>query len=130
MATAHHASQLVATMPTRVGLLADITEAIKSAGVNITSISAYERDGQAKFLLVTDNNAKAREALGRLNAEVRENDVVLVELENRIGTLAEATKKLAEAGINIEYTYGTTGPGDKAWLVFKTADGMKTIGLL
>jgi hypothetical protein len=129
MATAHHAQQLVATLPTRVGLLADVTDAIRSAGVNITAISGYERDGQAKFLLVTDDNAKAAEALGRLNAEVREKDVVLVELNNRVGSLADAAKKLAEADINIEYAYGTTGPGDKAWLVFKTADDTKTLGL-
>jgi len=129
MATARQAKQLVATMPTRVGLLADITDAIRAAGVNISAVSAYERDGQAKFLLVTDDNAKTAEALGRLNADVHEKDVVLVELENRVGALADAAKKIAEATINIEYSYGTTGPGDKAWLVFKTSDDVKTIGL-
>jgi hypothetical protein len=129
MATARHSKQLVATLPTRVGLLADVTDAIQSAGVNITAISAYERDGQGKFLMVTDDNAKAGEALGRLNAEVREKDVVLVELDNQVGTLAEAAKKLAEADINVEYTYGTTGPSNKAWLVVKTADDMKAIDL-
>jgi hypothetical protein len=46
-----------------------------------------------------------------------------------VGALRETAKKLAEAGVNIEYTYGTTGPGDKAWLVFKTADDAKALGL-
>ena len=129
MAQVRRAKQLVATMPTRVGLLADISEAIRSAGVNITAISGYEREGQAKFLLVTDDSAKAAEALGRMAADVREKDVVLVELDNRVGALADAAKKISEAGINVEYTYGTTGPGDKAWLVFKTADDAKVLGL-
>ena len=129
MATAHRASQIVATMPTRVGLLADITDAVKSAGVSITAISGYERDGKAKFLLVTDDNAKAAEAVRKLNADVREKEVLLVEFENKVGALHEAARKLAEASVNIEYTYGTTGPGDKAWLVFKTADDAKALGL-
>jgi hypothetical protein len=129
MATAHQAKQLVATIPTRVGLLADITDAIQSAGVNITAISAYERDGQAKFLLVTEDNAKTSEALGRLNADVREKEVLLVELADEVGALREVASKLAEASVNIEYMYGTTGPGGKAWLVFKTADDAKALGL-
>lgn len=129
MAQAHRAKQLVATMPTRVGLLADISDTIRSAGVNITAISAYERDGLAKFLLVTDDNAKASEALGRIAADVREKDVILIELENRVGALADVAKKLAEAGVNIEYTYGTTGSGDKTWLVFKTSDDARSLGL-
>ena len=129
MTTAQLTKQLVATIPTRVGLLADVTEAIKAAGVNITAISAYERDGQGKFLLVTDDNAKAAKALGRLNAELREKEVLLVELENRVGTLAEAAKRFAEANINIEYTYGTTDSKGTAWLVFKTSDDLNAIGL-
>ena len=129
MAQVRRAKQLVATMPTRVGLLADISDTIRSAGVNITAISAYERDGQAKFLLVTDDNTKAGEALGRLAADVREKDVLIVELDNRVGALADVARKFAEAGINVEYTYGTTGPGDKARLVFKTSDHMRSLGL-
>ena len=129
MAQAHAAKQLVATMPTRVGLLADISDTIRSAGVNITATSAYERDGQAKFLLVTDDNTKAGEALGRLAADVREKDVLIIELDNHVGALADVAKKFAEAGINVEYTYGTTGPSDKARLVFKTSDHMRSLGL-
>ena len=34
-------------------------------------------------------------------------DVLLVEIENTPGALAELTSKLGDEGINIEYCYGT-----------------------
>jgi len=123
-------TQLVCSMPSRVGLLADIAEALRKAGVNITAFSAYERDGEAKFLMVTSDNAKATEALGRLNAKVREKSVVAVDMPNKPGALEEITKKIAEAGINIEYSYGTAGAADVATVVLKTADDAKAASLL
>ena len=116
-------------MPARVGLLADVTDAIGRAGVNITAISAYERDGEGKFLLVTGDNGKALDALHRLNAEVREKGVILLELDNRPGALEEATRKLAEADVNIEYVYATVGKSDKATVVLKTSDDQRALGL-
>lgn len=123
------ASQIVATIPNRVGLLADVAEAVRGAGVNVTAVSAYAREGEGKFLMVTSDNAKASEALGRLNAEVREKTVVVAELQDRPGALEEAARRIAEAGIEIEYAYGTAGGGTAA-IVFKTADDEKVAGML
>lgn len=129
MPRAHLATEIVAAIPARVGLLADVTDAIKAAGVNISAVSAYERDGVGKFLLVTDDNAKALAALGRLNAETREREVVVLELADQPGALEEAARKVAEADVNIEYTFGTVGPGGVARVVMTTSDDQKVLGL-
>ena len=92
MAIARMTEEIVAAVPARVGLLADVSEAVKAAGVNITAISAYERDGQGVFLLVTDDNAKASVALARLNADIRVKDVVIVELPDRPGALEDVAR--------------------------------------
>ncbi len=130
MSGAHLATQLVVSMPTRVGLLADLTDAIKEAGVNITAISAYERDGEGKFLMLTDDNDKASAALARLNANVREKSAIVLGLENRPGALEDAVRKLAEADVNVEYAYGSTAGGGEATVVLSTADDMRAIGLI
>ena len=109
--------------------MADATAAIKATGVNIAAISAYERDGEGKLLLVTDDNAKAAQALARLNAEVREKGVLLVDLEDRPGTLEAAARTLAEADIKVEYAYGTAVPGGVARVVMKTSDDQRALGL-
>jgi hypothetical protein len=128
MATARMATQIAATIPARVGLLADVCEALHASGVNITAISAYERDGIGKFLMVTSNNAEAAKALSRLNADYLEKPVLAVELANEPGALEEATRAMAEAGINVEYCYGTVS-GPTAVVVFRTSDDMRALSL-
>jgi len=130
MASARMTTQLVCSLPTRVGLLADIAETLRQANLNVIAISAYERDGVAKFLLVTNDNTEAASALGRFNADVREKSVVLVDMPNKAGALEEVAKKIAEGGINIEYSYGTAGAADMATVVFKTADDAKVASLI
>lgn len=129
MTVARLTSQLVAKIPSRVGLLADVTEALRQADVNIVAVSAYERDGVGKFLLVTSDNRKAAEALGMLKADVAEKSVLAVEMPNEPGALEKATRAIAEAGINIEYAYGTAGAGTSATVIIRTADDQKAAGL-
>jgi hypothetical protein len=130
MSNARLTEQLVCSMPTRVGLLADVAEAISQAGVNIIAISAYERDGEGKFLMVTDDNAKATAALARLSAQIRARGVVAVEMPNKVGALDEVARKVAEAGVNIDYIYGTGGGADSATVVFATDDDDEVIELI
>jgi hypothetical protein len=127
--SAHIVQEIVVKMPTRVGLLADISAAIRQVGVNITAVSAYERDGEGKFLLVTTDNAKAVQGLAAMGAQATEKTVVSADMPNRPGALEEAARKIADAGINIDYIYGTTN-ADSATLILKTDDDAKAAGLL
>ena len=120
-----------AVMPDRVGLLADVTEALRAAGVNITAIGAYGQEDRGKFMMLVSDNAAAIEALGRLNAEVREERVVAVELADHPGALEEVARKLAEADLNIRWAYATVAPGaSTALCVIKTADPDKAASVL
>lgn len=130
MPSALIAKELVASLPAKLGLLAEVAAAVRGEGVNIKAVSAYERDGEGKFLVVTDDNAKAAEALKSMGATPREKSVVLVEMEDRPGALEEACKTLADAGINIEYVYGASGLVGKARLVFSTSDDERAVKLL
>jgi hypothetical protein len=127
--SAHIVQEIVVKMPTRVGLLADISAAIRQVGVNITAVSAYEREGEGKFLLVTSDSAKAVQALSAMGAQITEKTVVSADMQNRPGALEEAARKVADAGINIDYIYGTTN-ADSATLILKTDDDAKAAGLL
>lgn len=49
--------------------------------------------------------------------------VIALELENRPGTLAEVTAKFGEAGININYVYGSvSSPDEKCLFIFCPED--------
>ena len=130
MAKAKKSKQLSFSMPNRVGLLSQISTAIAKAKVNIYAICAYGMEGKAYFMLITDSNAKAKKALGALGANVTEDDVISVELPNKAGELQKVAKKIADAGVDINYMYGTAGSGKTSLCVFSTADDKKAVKVI
>lgn len=130
MAKAKKSKQLSLTMPNRVGLLSEVTTALSGAKVDIRAICAYAMEDKAYFMLLTDSNAKAKKALSSAGAQIAEEDVVTVEMLNRVGELQKVAKKIADAGIDISYMYGTAGTGKSSICVFKTADDKKAIKVI
>lgn len=130
MAKARKLKQLSFIIPNKAGLLSEVTAAISGARVNINSVCAYEMENNAYFMLATDSNAKAKKALTKRVAEIKEEDVVGVEMPNKAGELQKVAKRIADAGINIYYVYGTAGTGKSSTCIFKTADDKKVIKLI
>lgn len=130
MAKARKVKEISFTMSNKVGLLSEVTTAVARAKVNITAICAYSMDNSAFFMLTVDSNAKAKKALASLGVGIEERDVVEVEMANKPGELQKVSKKIADAGIDIEYMYATDGKGKTAIGVFKTADDPKAIRVI
>ncbi len=127
MGKAKRVKQLSFMMPDRAGLLSEITTVLAAAKVNVSALCAYGMQGEANFMLTTDSNAKAKKALASLAVEINENDVFAVDMSNKPGELQKVAKRLADAGINIIYMYGTTGTGRVATCIFATSDDSKAI---
>lgn len=130
MAKATKTKQLSFTLPNRPGLLSEIASALAGAKVNIIAICAYEMGQTASFVMNVDSNTKAKKALAGIGADVKEEDVVVVEMPNKVGELEKVAKRIADAGINIEYVYGTTSTGKTSSCIFKTANNKKAIGVI
>ena len=130
MVTARIAKELVFKTPTRVGLLADVAEALASAGVNITAIGAYDKDGMGEFLLVTSDEATAAATLAGLGGDVTETEVVVVVVDNEPGALASVARRVADAGINISQVHATTSGGAQAMVVLRSDEDARIVELL
>ncbi len=130
MAKARKVKEISLTMANKVGLLSEVTAAVAKVKVNITAICAYAMENTAYFMLTTEGHAKAKKALASLDAQVEEKDVVAVEMPNKAGELEKVAKRIADAGIDIEYMYGTAGTGKTAICIFKTADDGKAIKVI
>ncbi len=129
MARARKVKEIRLFMLDRVGLLSEVTTAIAKAKVNINTICAYAMENHAFFMLTTSSNAKAKKALAPLGFGIEEKDVIQVEIPNKPGELQKVAEKIADAGVDIEYMYATTG-GSKATCVFKTADDQKAMKVI
>ena len=130
MAKAKKAKQLSFALSNRVGLLSKVSTALADAKINMYAICAYGMGKQAYFMVVTDKNAQAKKALSTLKKNIAEEDVIAVEMPNRAGALRTVAQKIADAGIDIVYMYGTAGTGRSAMCVFKTVDDKKAIKVI
>jgi len=130
MSKAKKAGVIVAVLPDRVGLLAEIGGLLSEAAVSIEAICAYRKDENAEFILMVDNIGKARKALESTDAEIREEEVTTIELSHRPGQLAAAAKKLADDGISIEYSWSVAMSGPTATWILKTDNPSKAVAAL
>jgi hypothetical protein len=107
------------------GELARITEAIAQKGIDITSFSGATSGDTGSVALLTNDEAGTRSAIQAGGFKVREIEVVPTSLENRPGTLAEAARRLADAGVNIEAALPTGMSGNNVIVAFATSDPAK-----
>jgi hypothetical protein len=94
----------------RPGALADLGDATGGAGINIEGMCAVTGAGTGEIHVLVDDADRAREALEFGGMEVTgERDVLVVEVEDRPGTMAALARKLGDAGVNVELAYTTFG---------------------
>ena len=129
MTKAMKLKQLSFTLPDRIGLLSEVAAFITAAKINIEAICAYGMGDEGRFMIITDNNAKAKKVLSQMGAEVNTEDVIAVEVPNKIGQLQQTARKISDAGIDIAYVYGSPVK-NKMTLIFKTADDKKALKAL
>jgi hypothetical protein len=76
--------------------------------------------------LVSDDVAKTKAVLNSLGTPFQENEVVIVEMDNRPGSLAKVCERLAEAHVNIDYAYCSAAiRNGRAIGIFKVSNVLK-----
>jgi hypothetical protein len=106
------ATDLTVILSDRPGELARLGEALGSAGINIQGMCAMTGEGTGVIhVLVADEAAhRAHEALEEAGMGVAdEREVLVVDVDDRPGTLGELARTLGEASVNIELAYTTYG---------------------
>ena len=97
----------------RAGMLGEVADSIASGGVNIEAICGYGMEGKAYFMVVTNDSEKAKAQVSKKGWKVEEKEVVVAELENKIGAAGEMGRKLKAKNISLDYCYGSTSSSDK-----------------
>jgi len=91
----------------RPGTLADATQALGRAGVNIEGACGFPVGGDGILHLLVEDVAAARQALQAAGFDVREDRevVVLDRLPDRPGTLGDVLRRVADANVNVDLIY-------------------------
>ena len=101
------AKQLIVAVDNRVGTLAEVTNVISSSEINLIAVCAQAVDNKGFIMFVSEDNKQAQKLLKRKKYDVREEEVVLVTLDNKPGALRSMSEKIANYGIDLTLLYGT-----------------------
>ena len=130
MARASIGRELYFEAKDEVGSLGFITIKLKDAGINIIHLSAYAVGKTAFFQMVVSDVEKAKKTLSGDIKNVSVRDVLIVEFENKIGTLSDVAKLLGQNSVNMSECYGTSSDGFKIVGVFVTDDNARALKLI
>ena len=123
--------QLAIFLDNRPGTLARVADALAEAKINIYAISTSDTVDHSVIRLVVDDYRRALHVFEEHGTLVVDDDVLMVEGDNRPGSLGRITHKLADAKINIEYCYCATPPDAKrGLLILRVADVKKALKVL
>lgn len=101
-------TELSLRLPNSPGALAGVCRLLSNERVNILAVG-LEPGGQLR--MVVDNTLHAVSALRAANHAVTERPAILLNLPNEPGALAKTLALVAQAGVNVDYVYGSAAEG-------------------
>jgi hypothetical protein len=100
---------LVIDIENTPGALARVAAAISDAGVNIAAATCVGTGERAELHILVPHAEAAKHSLAISHVAVnREREVVVVDVEDRPGVLADLARRIAQAGVNLDLVYVAT----------------------
>ncbi len=113
------AFDLIIDIENTPGALAGVAAAISDAGVNIAAATCIGSGERVELHILVKHAGAAKHSLAISQLAVsREREVVVVDVKDRPGVLADLTRKIARAGVNLDLVYVAT----QNRVVFGSAD--------
>jgi hypothetical protein len=123
--------QLALFLENRPGVLARLCDVLSAEKINIFAISSSDTVDHIVVRLVVSDPDRALHLFEERGALAVANDVLMIESNNKPGSLAEIAHKLAKAKINIEYAYCATPPNaQKGLLILRASNAKKALKVL
>ena len=116
-------TQISVAMKNEVGALCRLCGLLARAKVNIMGLAIEDCTDEGLVRLIVDEPGEAQKTLDAAKISHRVQEIFLLELENEPGALQRVSARLADAGINIYYAYGTADlHGRGGALVLRVSD--------
>jgi len=119
------AKQLSVFLANTPGTLSEVCDELARHKINIYALTISDSVDHAVVRMVVSDTKRALRIFEERGTLVVENDVLLIDGDNRPGSLAGIAHKLSKAKINIEYAYLATSPGSKRGLAIVRPSNVK-----
>jgi hypothetical protein len=115
-------TQFSVPLENKPGNLAKLCAVLRRAKVNITAISVAENTDACCVRFLATPTGAVKSALTKAKYHVSTQSVLAFRATNQQGELGDIAEKLAKAGVNINYVYGSTSGRADAVIVFAVDD--------
>ena len=123
--------QLSIFVENKAGRLAEITDIIARAGIDIRALSIADTTNFGILRLIVDKPDEAEKALKDAGLTVSLTDVIAIGIPDQPGGFASAMKCLADAGMGVEYMYAfVSRDKGRAYVILRVNDDKKAIEAL
>lgn len=99
-----------------------IAKSMADAGVRTILMPPEDRGINTHLVVEAADLPKAKEILKKLGTPAMEKEVLLITLENVPGTMAAATRKISENGINLTYAFSVAMTPELSYVLFGCED--------
>jgi hypothetical protein len=125
------ATQLALFLENKPGTLARLCDALNEAKINIHALTTGDAVDHCVVRLILSDSRRGLELIEAHGAVVIENEVLLIEGDNKPGSLAKIAHKLSNARINIDYAYCASAPDiSRGLLVLRVNNPRKALKVL
>lgn len=119
--------ELFVVVENRPGALGELLGHLAKEKINIEAIGLFQDIAK---MSVTDAD-RAKKILVKQGYQVESREVLRLQLDNKPGSFAFVASRLGDAGLNIDYCYGTVGKGQKdAAVILDVADLERAMSVL
>jgi hypothetical protein len=123
--------QLSIFVENKSGRLAEITEALAAANIDIRAISVADTSDFGILRLIVDKPAEAVNALKQAGLTVSLTSVIGMGIDDKPGEFSKAMRVLADHMIGIEYMYAfISRDKGKAYVILRVEDSEKAVDVL
>jgi hypothetical protein len=123
--------QISVFLENKSGRLAEVTETLAGAGINIRALSLADTADFGILRLIVSDIDRAKVVLKDNGFTVARTEVVAIEVPDRPGGVAQVLGALKGEDVNVEYMYAfVRKSGEHAIIVFRFDELDKAIGVL
>lgn len=125
------ATQFSIFLVNKPGILTTVCDALADRKINLSALTLMDSVEHGVFRIVAEDVSKTRMVLASLNLPMTETEVLVVEMPNRPGSMADVCARLNGNHISIKYAYVTSGAaGGRTIGIFKVDNLKKAMRLL
>jgi len=123
--------QLSVFLENKPGKLVEALEALSESEIDLRALSLADTSDFGILRLIVDKPGKALETLQETGFVVRSSEVIPVAVGDRPGGLAAVLRILANAGVDVEYTYAFVAHSrDNAYVILRVDDNVAAVEVL